>query len=97
MVSKNKLCSYSPKGLYEQKNYKDSLRLYPEQFYKIEFFQFRTPQISEMSQNSKRKGKLLNMIWKIENVTILKERDGDILGFHNFRISEFGILKLSIF
>ena len=37
MVSKNKLCSYSLKGLYGQKNYKDLLRLYPEHFYKIEF------------------------------------------------------------
>ena len=31
MVSKNKLCPYSPKGLYGQKNYKDSLSLSPEQ------------------------------------------------------------------
>ena len=37
MVSKNNLCPYSLKGLYGQKNYKDSLRLSYEQFYKIEF------------------------------------------------------------
>ena len=66
-------------------------------FIKLNSPNFKRPRFSRCPGIAERKGKLLNMIWKIENVTILKERDGDILGFHNFRISEFGILKLLIF
>ena len=34
------------------------------------------------------------MIWKIENVVILKEEEGDNLGFHNFTISDFEIIDI---
>ena len=54
------------------------LSLSPEQFYKIEFFPFRSTPTPNMSG-------------------IAERREGDNLGFHNFRISEFEILKLSIF
>ena len=44
-------CSNSPKGLLEQlRIIRIRSRGYPEQFYKIEFFPFRSPQIFEMSQ-----------------------------------------------
>ena len=69
-------------------------------FIKLNSSLFDRPRFSTWSQNSKRKGKLLNMIWKIENVTILKERDGDILGdgkfsgIQIFRIWDFEILGI---
>ena len=77
-------CSNSPKGLLERLRIMgfapgDSMN----KFYKIEIFLFRSPQIFGIVP------------------AILKERGGDNLGdgkfsgFTNFRISGFGILKLS--
>ena len=55
------------------------------------FIKLKSPNFERL-RNSKRKGKLLNMIIDFENIDILKERDGDNLGFHNFRILDFEII-----
>ena len=49
-------------------------------FIKLNSSLFDHPRFSGSSQNSKRKGKLLNTIIDFENVVILKEREGDNLG-----------------
>ena len=66
-------------------------------FIKLNSSLFDRPRFSRCPRILKERVTLLNMIWKIENVVILKEEDGDNLGFHNFRISEFGILKFTEF
>ena len=54
--------------------YNNLLSLSPEQFYKIEFFPFRSPQI----------------------FTILKEGDGDNLGFQIFTILKERVTLLNV-
>ena len=68
--------------------YNNLLSIYPEQFYKIEFFPFSIAPTPNITGIAERKGDFnLGVIWKIENVVILKEREGDNLG--HFENGEF--------
>ena len=49
-------------------------------FIKLNSSLFDHPRFSRLSQNSKRKGRLLNTIGDFENIDILKEEEGDNLG-----------------